>query len=190
MPQCVGGGRAPWNSPANVARLRHELQSKQIAVSLYLAQALPHVLADRTQLHHVIVNLAINAVQVMAQGGELPDLPLVLRHMSQHKLEVLDIENLRLSERMTPPFARQPGLTSCRNSIARRSHNWSRRGNFRSRSTGWRLEPRTWKPDGDHVQQCADDWKSREIPGTTTKLQDTEIILVSGKSQQYQKAEI
>jgi PAS domain S-box-containing protein len=52
--------------------LRHEFQSRNIAVSLDLAPALPHVLGDSTQLQQVMVNLAINAIQAMAlsvKGG-------------------------------------------------------------------------------------------------------------------------
>jgi PAS domain S-box-containing protein len=49
--------------------LRHELQSKSVSVSLDLAPALPQVVGDRTQLQQVVVNLAINAVQAMAQSG-------------------------------------------------------------------------------------------------------------------------
>jgi len=49
--------------------LRHEFQSKSISVSLNLATALPQVAGDRTQLQQVVVNLAINAVQAMAQSG-------------------------------------------------------------------------------------------------------------------------
>jgi PAS domain S-box-containing protein len=49
--------------------LRHELQSKSTSVSLHLPGALPQVLGDRTQLQQVVVNLAINAVQAMAQSG-------------------------------------------------------------------------------------------------------------------------
>ena len=48
--------------------LRHELQSKGIVLSLDLAPALPRVTGDRTQLQQVVVNLAINAVQAMAQS--------------------------------------------------------------------------------------------------------------------------
>jgi signal transduction histidine kinase len=48
--------------------LRHELQSKSVSVSLDLAPALPQVVGDRTQLQQVVVNLAINAVQAMAQS--------------------------------------------------------------------------------------------------------------------------
>jgi PAS domain S-box-containing protein len=49
--------------------LRHELQSKDVAVSLDLAPAFPGVMGDRIQLQQVVVNLAINAVQAMAQSG-------------------------------------------------------------------------------------------------------------------------
>jgi signal transduction histidine kinase len=48
--------------------LRHELRSKGVSVSLDLAPALPQVIGDRTQLQQVVVNLAINAVQAMAQA--------------------------------------------------------------------------------------------------------------------------
>lgn len=49
--------------------LRHEFQSRGISVSFDLAQGLPNVVADRTQIQQVIVNLAINAVQAMALCG-------------------------------------------------------------------------------------------------------------------------
>jgi PAS domain S-box-containing protein len=48
--------------------LRHEFQSKRISVSLDLAPALPAVVGDRTQIQQVIVNLAINAAQALAQS--------------------------------------------------------------------------------------------------------------------------
>ena len=50
--------------------LRHEFQSKGISVALDLAPELPQVVGDRTQIQQVIVNLAINAVQAMAQSGD------------------------------------------------------------------------------------------------------------------------
>jgi C4-dicarboxylate-specific signal transduction histidine kinase len=49
--------------------LRQEFQAKGVSVSLELAPALPQVTGDRTQLQQVVVNLAINAVQAMAQAG-------------------------------------------------------------------------------------------------------------------------
>jgi PAS domain S-box-containing protein len=47
--------------------LRTELRSKGVSVSLELGPTAPLVLADRTQLQQVIVNLAINAIQAMGQ---------------------------------------------------------------------------------------------------------------------------
>ena len=49
--------------------LRHEFQSKEVAVSLDLAPALPPVLGDLIQLQQVVVNLGINAVQAMAHAA-------------------------------------------------------------------------------------------------------------------------
>jgi PAS domain S-box-containing protein len=45
--------------------LRHELSSHRVAADLDLAPRLPPVLADRTQLQQVLVNLAVNAMQAM-----------------------------------------------------------------------------------------------------------------------------
>ena len=49
--------------------LRPEFQLRGVYVSLDLAPELPQVVGDRIQLQQVIVNLAINAVQAMAQSG-------------------------------------------------------------------------------------------------------------------------
>jgi PAS domain S-box-containing protein len=51
--------------------LRHELQSKNVSVGLDLAQAVPFVTGDRTQLQQVIVNLAVNAIQAMGQSTKV-----------------------------------------------------------------------------------------------------------------------
>ncbi len=48
--------------------LRHEVQSRGVAITHHTARNAPHVLADRTQLQQVIVNLAINGMQAMAQS--------------------------------------------------------------------------------------------------------------------------
>ena len=47
--------------------LAHELQAHQVSLLLKLTKGAPPVLADRTQLHQVVVNLAVNAMQAMAQ---------------------------------------------------------------------------------------------------------------------------
>jgi PAS domain S-box-containing protein len=49
--------------------LKQEFQSRGIAVSLDLATELPQIVGDRTQLQQVVVNLAVNAMQAMAQSG-------------------------------------------------------------------------------------------------------------------------
>jgi PAS domain S-box-containing protein len=48
--------------------LRHELTARGVSVSLDLARELPKVVADRTQLQQVFVNLSINSAQAMAQS--------------------------------------------------------------------------------------------------------------------------
>jgi len=47
--------------------LAHELQGQSVLPRLELGKDLPLVLADRTQLQQVVVNLAVNAIQAMAQ---------------------------------------------------------------------------------------------------------------------------
>jgi C4-dicarboxylate-specific signal transduction histidine kinase len=49
--------------------LRNELQSTAVFVSLDLAPSLPTLTGDRIQLQQVVVNLAVNAVQAMAQSA-------------------------------------------------------------------------------------------------------------------------
>ncbi|MCC8963868.1 PAS domain S-box protein [Bradyrhizobium sp. Pear76] len=49
--------------------LRHEVEWRGVTVSHIFSPAAPQVLADRTLLHQVIVNLAVNAMQAMAQVG-------------------------------------------------------------------------------------------------------------------------
>ena len=49
--------------------LRHEVQSRGVAVSHLPASGPQKVVADRTQLQQVIVNLAVNAVQAIEQAG-------------------------------------------------------------------------------------------------------------------------
>ncbi len=48
--------------------LRHEMQAQGVMLKLDLAGDLPAVMGDRTQLQQVVVNLALNAMQAMAQA--------------------------------------------------------------------------------------------------------------------------
>jgi len=75
----LAAGRAPQQTTLSLhdvieesmVFLRHELQSKGIVVRLDLGPALPQVRGDRTLVQQVIVNLAINAAQAMAQRGTM-----------------------------------------------------------------------------------------------------------------------
>jgi PAS domain S-box-containing protein len=75
--RAMAGGRVPKQTALSLHDiieesmmfLRHEFQSKEVAVSLDLAPALPPVLGDRIQLQQVVVNLGINAVQAMAHAA-------------------------------------------------------------------------------------------------------------------------
>jgi C4-dicarboxylate-specific signal transduction histidine kinase len=58
--------------------LRNEIQWHGVTVTQHPNPAAPKVLADRTQLQQVIVNLTVNAIQAMAQAGT-PSRSLVIR---------------------------------------------------------------------------------------------------------------
>ena len=74
--RAMAAGRAPQRTPLaldyviteSLLFLRHELHAKGISISLDLAQALPPVTGDRTQLQQVVVNLAMNAAQAMGEA--------------------------------------------------------------------------------------------------------------------------
>jgi signal transduction histidine kinase len=50
------------------AFLRHDMQAQRVSLVLDLAPDLPVVIGDRTQIQQVVVNLAMNAAQAMAQA--------------------------------------------------------------------------------------------------------------------------
>ena len=56
----------------SMAFLRHDLVSRNVAVSLDLAPLLPEIAGDRIQLQQVVVNLTMNAAQAMerSDGGK------------------------------------------------------------------------------------------------------------------------
>lgn len=72
------GHRAPELTPLSlngvieeaVQFLRHELEAHDVSLTLDLEAGLPLVLADRTQVQQLIVNLAINAMQALAGCAE------------------------------------------------------------------------------------------------------------------------
>lgn len=71
--------------------LAHELQAHGVTLTLTLAKDLPPVLADRTQLQQVIVNLAVNAAQAMAQTG--PDRRLLVRTLARDGVVEVSVED-------------------------------------------------------------------------------------------------
>jgi two-component system, NtrC family, sensor kinase len=51
--------------------LAHRCQESHVIIQRRLAARLPRLLADGSQLHQVLVNLIVNAVQAMPEGGRL-----------------------------------------------------------------------------------------------------------------------
>jgi two-component system sensor kinase FixL len=49
--------------------VRHDIGSRSIALSVKYGERLPRVTGDRIQLQQVVVNLLVNSVQAIAQGG-------------------------------------------------------------------------------------------------------------------------
>ena len=74
----MAGHRAPETAPLAINGvveeamlfLAHELQAHGVSLTLTLARNLPPVLADRVQIQQVVVNLAVNAIQAMAQTSD------------------------------------------------------------------------------------------------------------------------
>jgi signal transduction histidine kinase len=52
--------------------IRHDIESRSISLSVKFGSGLPNVMGDRIQLQQVIINLLVNSVQAMAQGGKSP----------------------------------------------------------------------------------------------------------------------
>jgi signal transduction histidine kinase len=109
-----------------MAFLRHEAQAQGIDVRLALAPALRAILADRTQVQQVVVNLAVNAMQAMAGA---PRRSLVLRSAAYEggvEISVEDTgpgiaagEEARLFESFfsTKPNGMGMGLAICRSIV-------------------------------------------------------------------------
>ncbi|MCI0744919.1 MAG: PAS domain S-box protein [Verrucomicrobia subdivision 3 bacterium] len=51
--------------------VRHELNKKQIVVVKHLGERLPHVGVDKRQIQQVFVNIIVNSVHAMPEGGTL-----------------------------------------------------------------------------------------------------------------------
>lgn len=72
--RAMASGHAPERTPVSlktvaedaVLFLEHEIQRKDVRLTVSIASRLPQVNADRIQLQQVIVNLAVNAIQAMS----------------------------------------------------------------------------------------------------------------------------
>jgi signal transduction histidine kinase len=73
--------------------LRSELTRRQITLRLDLAPDMPDVLADRTQILQVIVNLALNAAQAMADGQAWNRTLLIKTWKEKSRNAVIEVED-------------------------------------------------------------------------------------------------
>jgi signal transduction histidine kinase len=62
--------------------LRHEVQSHGLTATHHTSHAAPKVLADRTQIQQVIVNLTVNAIQAMAHAERPQRTPVIRTTLS------------------------------------------------------------------------------------------------------------
>jgi PAS domain S-box-containing protein len=84
--------------------LAHELQAQMIVPDLQLEAGLPLVLADRTQIQQVVVNLVVNSMQAMA-GCERRSLNLTTAPLPGGRVAlVVEDSGLGFSENMTKLF--------------------------------------------------------------------------------------
>jgi signal transduction histidine kinase len=88
--------------------VRHKLQNQNVELQRRATEALPHVLADATQLEQAFLNLTLNAVEAMPLGGTLTITTKALRlpRGSQSPTHV-SIEFKDTGEGMTPEARRR-----------------------------------------------------------------------------------
>jgi signal transduction histidine kinase len=72
--------------------IRHKLSQQQVAVSRIVAESLPLLYADRTQLEQVLLNLVLNAVDAMPEGGNLR-LGAQVRETAESRYMVLSVRD-------------------------------------------------------------------------------------------------
>jgi C4-dicarboxylate-specific signal transduction histidine kinase len=72
--------------------LRHELQRQGVTATVDFAPDLPDVVVDRVQLQQVIVNLAVNAMQAMAEAGT-KDRRIAIRTVREDRMVRVDVDD-------------------------------------------------------------------------------------------------
>jgi C4-dicarboxylate-specific signal transduction histidine kinase len=89
--------------------LRDEAMRRHITIQTDLASGLPRIMADRIQLQQVILNLAMNGMDAMAETTEDPK-ELVIRSRQEGEAMVVQVEdcgiglNPETAEKMFDPF--------------------------------------------------------------------------------------
>lgn len=91
---------------------RHRLRNQKIELEKHLAPQLPQVMADPTQLEQAFLNLTLNAVEAMPQGGKL-----CVR--TRVKVPWIEVEFEDTGEGMTPEQS-QAAFTSLLNTTKRK----------------------------------------------------------------------
>jgi signal transduction histidine kinase len=77
----------------SIVFLRHEFQSRDIAVYLDLTSDLPRIFGDRIQIQQVVVNLAVNAIQAVSGSTRPGGSILVRTAMSASEMVRCSIED-------------------------------------------------------------------------------------------------
>jgi len=80
---------------ATLKMVRHELSKKSIEVARDLAEGLPRVSVDKTQIQQVFVNIFVNAVHAMPDGGTLS-----VRTFAKQITETTHFEGSRKSDHL------------------------------------------------------------------------------------------
>jgi PAS domain S-box-containing protein len=76
-----------------IVLVRRELVSHQVSLRMELASALPVVLADRTQLQQVIINLVINGIEAMQPVTDWPRELVIGSHQDEARQVVVTVKD-------------------------------------------------------------------------------------------------
>src|SRR5262249_24056649 len=112
----------------SIALLQREIQNRRVVLKTELASGLPAVVADRIELQQVVINLMVNAMEVMERVTQRPPLlaARTTREDDQAVLAVQDagvgLDSASLAHLFNPFFTTRPeglglGLSICRSIV-------------------------------------------------------------------------